>query len=177
MREDKNTARLVVRARSETVSNLPPWLSFLRLKDKGAFVMQKIECKLTVFFSDPFWTGVYERVCGGELTVSKVVFGAEPRDNEVYEYFVLNWHRLHFGPPVPVSEASKAKANPKRIRRAAKKELEDKGVGTKSQQALKLLREEGKAARIEKTRLRNEEAEKLRFELKQRKKKEKHRGH
>ncbi len=139
--------------------------------------MQKIECRLTVFFSDPFWTGVFERVCDGKLTTSKVVFGAEPGDNEVYEYFIGNWHRLHFGPPIPARKSSEIKINPKRMQRTVKRELDNKGVGTKSQQALKLLHEEGKTARIENARRQKAADEKLKFELKQRKKKEKHRGH
>lgn len=50
------------------------------------------------------------------------------------------------------------------------------GIGTKSQQALKLQHEQNKLERRVKSReLELEEAE-LRFELKQRKKKEKHKG-
>lgn len=39
--------------------------------------------KLTVFFDDPFWVGVFERHDEGLLETSRVVFGAEPKDYEV----------------------------------------------------------------------------------------------
>ena len=40
---------------------------------------------LTVFFDNPFWVGVFERVDDGKLSVCKVTFGAEPKDYEVWE--------------------------------------------------------------------------------------------
>lgn len=68
------------------------------------------------------------------------------------------------------------KKNPKRMQRDVKKQLQDAGIGTKSQQALKLQHEQNKQER--KVRSREQklaEAERM-FELKQQKKKEKHRG-
>ena len=41
---------------------------------------------LTVYFDDPFWVGVFERVENGKLSACKVTFGAEPRDVEVLEF-------------------------------------------------------------------------------------------
>lgn len=62
------------------------------------------------------------------------------------------------------------------MRRNVQKRLEEHGVGTKSQQALTLQHEQNKAKRSIINRER-QEAEKLRkFQLKQQKKKEKHRG-
>lgn len=37
--------------------------------------MDKAIGTLTVFFEEPFWVGVVERVSGGKLSVCKVVFG------------------------------------------------------------------------------------------------------
>jgi hypothetical protein len=45
--------------------------------------MGKASGKLTVYFEEPFWVGVFERIQDGKLSVAKVTFGAEPRDNEV----------------------------------------------------------------------------------------------
>ena len=47
--------------------------------------MDKVSGKLTVFFEEPFWVGVFERVSDGNLSVCKVTFGAEPKDYEIYE--------------------------------------------------------------------------------------------
>ena len=45
--------------------------------------MDKVSGRLTVFFEEPFWTGVFERISDGKLSVCKVTFGAEPKDYEV----------------------------------------------------------------------------------------------
>lgn len=138
--------------------------------------MQKIESKLTVFFDDPFWVGVYERTADGRMEACKVTFGAEPKDYEVYALLLQNWAMLRFSPPVKADRKQDVKINPKRMQRAIHKQVEAQGVGTKSQQALKLQQEEGKAARKEKIRQQKEDEKQRRFELRQQKHKEKHRG-
>lgn len=35
--------------------------------------------RLTILFEDTFWTGLYERECGGTYEAAKITFGAEPR--------------------------------------------------------------------------------------------------
>ena len=47
--------------------------------------MDKASGKLTVYFEEPFWVGVFERIEDGKLSVAKVTFGAEPKDYEVQE--------------------------------------------------------------------------------------------
>ena len=42
-------------------------------------------CALTVYFEDPFWVGLFERWEGESYRVSKLTFGPEPRDAEVWE--------------------------------------------------------------------------------------------
>ena len=97
-----------------------------------------MKTSLTVFFEDPFWVGVFERVDDGKLSVCKVTFGAL---------------------------------------RNVRKQTERRGIGTKSQQALQLQREELKTEHRQISReQRNAEAQR-RFEMKQMKKKEKRRGH
>lgn len=46
--------------------------------------------KLTVFFEAPFWIGVFERIERRKLSVCKVVFGAEPKDYEIWEYLLIH---------------------------------------------------------------------------------------
>ena len=69
------------------------------------------------------------------------------------------------------------KRNPKRMQREVKKQMLEIGIGTKSQQALKLQQEQNKQERKEKRRKKKEAEEQRMFELKQRKKREKHKGH
>lgn len=132
--------------------------------------------KLTVFFDEPFWVGVFERIDNGKLSVCKVTFGSEPKDYEIWDYVLRYYYQLRFSPAVDVV-VKDSKKNPKRLQRDAKRQLESTGIGTKSQQALKLQQEQNKVERKAKSR-EQKEAEEIRlFELKQQKKKEKHRGH
>ena len=131
--------------------------------------------RLCVFYEDPFWVGVFERVADGKLSVVKVTFGAEPKEYEVYDFVLQNYHRIPFSPAVETVEKKMAQ-NPKRIQRAVKKQMLNTGIGTKSQQALKLLQEEKKTERKVVGKERKEAAMQLRFEMKQQRKKEKHRG-
>lgn len=131
---------------------------------------------LTVFFEDPFWVGTFERYCGGALCVAKVTFGAEPKDSEVYAAWLGHWNELEFSPPLRGIKPMGHAANPKRMQRAAAAEVKRQGIGTKAQQALKMQYEQTKDG-CKKLRREQTEAEKERkFELRQQKKKEKHRG-
>jgi len=138
--------------------------------------MHKIESRFTVFFDDPFWVGVYERVSDGKLEVCKITFGSEPKDYDVYDFFLHNWNTLRFSAPIKVDTRWDVKINPKRMQRAIKKQLDMRGVGTKSQQALKLQHEETKIINKEKTRKQKQEEKQFQFELRQQKRKNKHRG-
>ena len=137
--------------------------------------MDKVSGKLTVFFEEPFWVGVFERVSGGKLSVCKVTFGAEPKDYEIYDFVLKNYYRLRFSPAV-ATDVKEVGRNPKRVQREVRKQVQNTGIGTKSQQALKLQQEQLKTER-KITNREQREAEKQRlFELKRQKRKEKHRG-
>lgn len=49
------------------------------------------ELKLTVYFEDPFWVGVFERTQNGTLSVCKITFGAEPKDYAVHAYVLRHF--------------------------------------------------------------------------------------
>ena len=134
------------------------------------------EGSLTVFFEDPFWVGVFERRIGKKLSVCKVTFGAEPKDCEVLEFVLNHYYELSFSPAITV-ESRQTADNPKRRQREARKQMEQSGISTKSQEALRLQREEMKTERRQTSREEREEEEARRFELKQMKRKEKQMGH
>ena len=137
--------------------------------------MDKVSGKLTVYFDELFWVGVFERIEDEKLSVAKVTFGAEPKDYEVYEFVLKHYYSLQFSPAV-ATVVKKTIRNPKRMQRDVIKQLQNTGIGTKSQQALKLQQEQNKQERKEKSRDQKSAESKRKFELKQRKKKEKHRG-
>ena len=140
--------------------------------------------KLTVFFEEPFWVGVFERISGEKLSVCKVTFGAEPKDYEVYAFILREFDRLAFSPAVRVHSGDGTAAmigtpaaNPKRRQREIKKQLSHSGTGTKSQQALQLQREAMKTERRQESRERREAEQERLYQLKREKRREKHRGH
>ena len=127
--------------------------------------MDKVNGKLTVFFEEPFWVGIFEHIENGKLSVAKVTFGAEPKDCEVQEYIQKWYFSLKFSPVVE-TVVKDIKRNPKRMQREAKKQTLEIGIGTKSQQALKLQQEQNKQERKEKDRKKKEAEERRMFELK-----------
>jgi hypothetical protein len=139
--------------------------------------MNQVESKLTVFFEDPFWVGVFERNSEGKLEVCRVVFGAEPKENELHDFLLNKWRELQFSAAVPVDLPVRRHINPKRLQRMIKKEIQPVGIGTKAQQALKhqieLNKVEGKTRNRQELDSMNE-----RLYIKhQQKQKEKHKGH
>ena len=134
------------------------------------------EEKLTVYFEEPFWVGVFERVEGGRLSVCKITFGAEPKDYEVWDFILKHYGELKFSPAVE-TEVKQTADNPKRRQRNAQKQLQQSGIGTKAQQALQMQREAMKTARRQQSREEREEEKERQFALKQQKRKEKHKGH
>ena len=111
----------------------------------------------------------------GRFSVCMVTFGAEPKNGEILAWILKNYYQLQFSPAV--ADAVKERGcNPKRMQREVKKQLEHVDVGTKSQQALKLQHEQMKLERKAVSREMREAEKQRQFELKQLKKKEKHKG-
>ena len=135
-----------------------------------------VSSTLTVYHDGQFWVGLAEHVEGGRYGVARIVFGAEPSDEEILRFVVGEWARLAFFGDDP-AEASKPAKNPKRRSREAAKALKQPAMGTKAQQALANQRETMKRESVRaRSRRRAEEAE-ARFEQRRLKRKQKHRGH
>ena len=132
---------------------------------------------LTVFFEGQFYVGLVERTENSKLTVCRIVFGAEPKDYEVYHALLEHFGELRFSPSITEERKPEAAVNPKRMQRDASRQLAQSGVGTKAQQALKLQHEQNKLEHRERSREQREADEARRFQQKQDKRKEKHRGH
>ena len=137
--------------------------------------MNKVSGRLTIFFEEPFWVGLFERISNGKLSVCRITFGSEPKDYEIYDFVLKNYYQLRFSPAV-ATDVKEAGCNPKRIQREVRKQIQNTGIGTKSQQALKLQQEQLKTERKTVSREQREAEKQRQFELKQQKRKEKHRG-
>ena len=137
--------------------------------------MRKISGKLTVFFENPFWIGIFENFENDNLSICKVTFGSEPKEYEIYDFILKKFYNLRFSNEMKSNFREKAK-NPKRRQREIKKELQSKKFLKKSEEILKLQYEENKKERKVKTKQEKELEKQRKFLLKQEKKKKKHRG-
>lgn len=139
--------------------------------------MEHMNFKVTLCFEEPFWVGVYEREYDKHYEACKILFGAEPKDYEVYTFLLENFGNLTFSPAIRTTQCSKKRMNPKRMQRQIKKQVQNTGVGTKAQQALKLQHEQKKSTRKIFSREQRAAEKMQKFEQKQEKRKEKHKGH
>lgn len=130
----------------------------------------------TVYFDGQFWVGIVERIEEGGLSVARVVFGAEPSDEEIFRFVLEKWDTLRFSPEVEI-ERRKKLGNPKRRQREAAKAAAKAAPSTKAQQAIAEMREQGKVAARKRSVADKRESAARKRALRLQKHKEKHRGH
>lgn len=138
----------------------------------------EVSSTLTVYHDGQFWVGVVEHVEDGMLRIARVVYGAEPSNEEVYTWVLERWSSLHLsaeaesvGPRV-----GRTPGNPKRRAREAAKVMRQHGSSTASQLALARERERIKdESRSERAARRQDEA-RSRWEHRRERKRRKHRG-
>ncbi|WP_338432792.1 YjdF family protein [Clostridium tyrobutyricum] len=137
----------------------------------------KTSIKFTVFFEDMFWVGIFEKIDGEKYSASKVVFGSEPKDYELYDFILNSFYNLKFTRNLLIQKLEEKRINPKRLQRKIKKQTQSRGIGTKAQEAMKLQYEENKSERRKNSRERKDREKNIKFQLHRLRKKEKHRGH
>lgn len=138
--------------------------------------METAKAKLTVLFDPPFWVGVFERESGGRYEACRVIFGAEPRDVEVYGLVLAQYDQLVFSPALDALPEAEREINPKRAQRLARRSTQPGSIGTKAQQALQLQREQHKTQRRGASKAAREAEEARRYQLHCEKRRKKHRG-
>ena len=135
-----------------------------------------VSSTLTLFHDSQFWVGVIEHVEDGKLGAARIVFGAEPTDEEIMLFVVSKWEELSFfGDEKP--NTPKLAKNPKRRMREAAKALKRPAVGTKAQRALSEQRKAMKEASAQARSQKRKEEKQAEFDREQEKRKQKHRGH
>ena len=55
---------------------------------------REVSSTLTVYHDGQFWVGMVEHVERGGLSVARVVFGAEPSNEEIYAWVLGHWESL-----------------------------------------------------------------------------------
>ena len=139
--------------------------------------MDKTKFTFTVFFDGTFYRGVYERYDGIKYEVCKIIFGKEPKDYEIYNFMLRNFAKMRFSPYLLSDAHAEKHINPKRMQRLIKKQTVNSGIGTKAQQAIKLMHEQNKILSKKSRRLKENEKKEQIFIIKQEKKKEKRKDH
>ena len=86
---------------------------------------REVSSTLTVYHDGQFWVGVVEHVEDGMLSVARVVFGAEPSNEEVYTWVLERWSSLRLSAETePVGpRAGRIPGNPKRRAREVAKAM------------------------------------------------------
>lgn len=138
--------------------------------------MVGVSSTLTVYHDGQFWVGVIEHVEDGRLSAARIVFGAEPSDEEVFRFVVERWRTLPFGGGQD-SDVKPLARNPKRRQREVSKALKQPVASTKAQAALAEQRDALKQESAQAHKQAREEAKRQRFEQRTEKRKEKKRGH
>lgn len=158
----------------ENVSNLPSLgCPLLENKIRGGVIM-----KLTIYFDGSFWCGLIEAETDGHYQAIRHVFGAEPKDADVRDFIFHRLpHLLEQSGSVVVEQKSEKKLNPKRMQRLINREKRQAVVSTKAQLAISEIRNQAKAVNKSQKRQRKAEYAEARFQQKQAKKREKHKGH
>ena len=131
---------------------------------------------LTVYHDGQFWVGLAKRVEGGRYGVARIVFGAEPSNEEILHFITGKWAKLAFFGDEP-AEANEPARNPKRRAREASRALKQPAMGTKAQQTLASQREAVKRESVRARSQRRADKAEVRFEQRKLKRKQKHRGH
>lgn len=135
-----------------------------------------VSSTLTVYHDGQFWVGLAEHVEGGRYGVARIVFGAEPSNEEILHFITGKWTKLSFFGD-DVTETSRPVKNPKRRAREAAKALKRPAVSTKAQQALANQHETMKRESAQARSRRRVEKADARYEQRKLKRKQRHRGH
>lgn len=135
--------------------------------------------KLTIYFDGSFWCGLVEVEDDGHYQAIRHVFGPEPKDADVWEFVTKCLPHLlkQTGAVATQKKTAEKKLSPKRMQRLINREKRQPVVSTKAQIAMNEIREQAKAVNKSQKRRKKAEYADKRFQQKQAKKREKHKGH
>ncbi len=139
-----------------------------------------VTIKATIFFDKRFWVGTFERIDKEGYAVARHIFGVEPSDHDVNEFVLNHYCELNFGEAKEINIQIQ-RMNPKRVQREVRREMARiKETTRPSTLAQDYIREEIEKKKKEKKAISSAEKQARKgeqFFLKQKKRKEKHRGH
>ena len=129
-----------------------------------------------------FWVGVIERNEAGRGRAIRIVFGTQPSDAELYEFFLAHasalTRRLDEAAVVSANAERRTKRpNPKRAQRLASRLAHRGRPSTASQAAIHADRERSAQRRAAESKQKKREAADAKYRLEREKAKARHRGH
>jgi hypothetical protein len=130
----------------------------------------------TVFFEDPFWVGVLEEDYDGSRYMGRHVFGAEPSNPELLQFYIYEFDRIS---KIKISgENVKTKSiGFKKSVHKSKQAQNKTGIGTKSQNLFQQSLQEAMEARKKEKKAEAIAGKEEKYKKKQEKKAEKKKGH
>lgn len=142
--------------------------------------MKQATIKVTILLENSFWVGIFERNDDEGYACARNIFGDEPTDAELYQFVLTHYQQLKFTEPREFKLLIRRK-NPKRVQREVRREVEKSKKGIKTttyaQEVLRLELEKNKKIKRTVSKLEKAATLEKKFQLKQTKKKQKHRGH
>lgn len=134
--------------------------------------------KLTIYFDGSFWCGLVENETDGHYQAIRYVFGPEPKDADVLTFIFEQLPQLlERSSSVAAEKKSNKKQNPKRLQRLINREKRKPVVSTKAQRTMSELRDQTKFENKANKRQKKAALINERFQKRQEKKREKHKGH
>ena len=135
---------------------------------------------MTIYFDGQFWIAVIEIYEKKRLKVYRHVFGKEPTDIEVLLFVNQQLMQVideteQLG--IEFQSKIKTKINPKRLQRQVAKEMKQKGISTKAQEAIKKDIEMRKKKSKKLNKEHKEAMAQRKWALKRQKAKQKHKGY
>lgn len=142
------------------------------------FVSMRYKIQVTIQHNGRFFEAIFERNDDQGVAVCRHIFGSEPSDPEIYEFILHHYHQLKFSTPLQFELVIKRKKF-KRMMREVKKEMSKprEHRETRSHELLREEMEKNKKTRKKISKKQKQQAIEDKFQLKQLKRKQKHRGH
>lgn len=136
---------------------------------------------VSIVYDEPFWIALFESFYEGTYSVAREVIGtSEPTTSDIVMFFKrLDWQRLHYTVPIVEERQKKYEISFKKQQKLTQKTMKTsnyKYVYSKAQEELKKQQEQDHKMKKASARHQREEDRKRKFEIRQAKKKQKHKG-
>lgn len=138
--------------------------------------------KMTVYFDGVYWVALIEYNSNSGYKAFRHIFGKEPKDEEIFEFIRVDMNILIkkydlAKTSVILNKSEEHRINPKRMQREINKSKRKPIISTKAQLAMKEIHETLKHDRKVAKKLRRDEEKLYRYQLKQKKRYQKRKGH